>query len=127
VGVGLFDGGTSYLVEHHAPDRHLRLEHLDEMPGDGFALTILVCRQIDLVRPRQQLLELLDLALALLGDDIEGLEPVVHVDTETGPRLPLGLGGDLGGGARQITDVPHRGFDPGIRSEEVGDGAGLGG
>ena len=37
------------LVEDHPPHRHLRLQHLDEMPGDRLAFAVFVCREQQLV------------------------------------------------------------------------------
>ena len=43
------------LVEHHAPHRHLRLQHLEHVPADRLALAILVGREDELVGALQRL------------------------------------------------------------------------
>ena len=50
------------LVEHHALDRHLGPEHLDEVPRDGLALAVLVGREVELVGALQRAPQ--------LGDDV---------------------------------------------------------
>ena len=42
------------LVEDHAPHRDLGLEHLEQVPGDGLALAVLVSGQEELVRVLQR-------------------------------------------------------------------------
>ena len=59
------DGGRGDLVEDHAHHRHPGREHLGEVPGDRLAFAVLVCREVDLARRRDELAELGDL-LALL-------------------------------------------------------------
>ena len=50
------------LVEHHAPHRHLRLQHLAHVPADRLALAILVSCEDELVGALQRRLQ--------LGDDL---------------------------------------------------------
>ena len=76
------------------------------MPGDGLALAVAVGGQIELVDVLEQALQLGDGALLVRADDVERFEVGVDVDPEAGPRLGLVLGGDVGGGPRQIADVP---------------------
>jgi hypothetical protein len=127
VGEGLLDGLFGDLVEDHSPHGHLGLEHLDQMPSDRLALPVLIGGQVELVGLRQQLLQLLDLLLSLLGDDVERFEALIHVDTEASPVLTLRLRRDLRSGAGQISDVPHRRFHGRTLAEKRRDGAGLGG
>ena len=44
-------------------NRDLGLENLEEVPGNGLALAVFVCRQVQLVRLFEELLELGDLLL----------------------------------------------------------------
>ena len=77
------------LVEDHAPDGHLGLEHLDEVPGDRLALAILVRREQELVGGLELAAEVADDALLPGIDDVEGLEVVLDVDSEPGPARLL--------------------------------------
>ncbi len=90
----LVDSGPRDLVKHHALDRHPRLERLEQMPRDRFALAILIRREEELVRVLQRGPQLLDHFLASGGQLVGRLEPVVDVDGET-------LAGEVG-------DVPDR-------------------
>ena len=76
------DGLARDLVEHHALHRHLRLEHLEQVPRDRLALAVLVGREVDLARVLQRRLELGDDVLLVVGDDVDGREVVVDVDPE---------------------------------------------
>ena len=53
------------LVEDHPLDRHLGLERLDQVPGDGLALAVLIRGEAELVDLLDQLLQLGDLLLAV--------------------------------------------------------------
>ena len=119
---GAADGVRRDLVEHHAAHRDLRVEHLVQVPCDGLALAVLVRGQVELVGAGQQVLELLDLLLLRGVDDVQRLEVVVDVDTETGPRLLLEPGRDLGGLVGQVTDVADAGLDHVPRPEITRDG-----
>ena len=77
------------LVEHHPLDRHLRLQHLEQVPGDRLALAVLVRREQELGGVLQLALQLVDLLLLVGIDDVERLEVVVDVDAEARPRLLL--------------------------------------
>ena len=57
------------------------------MPGDRLAFPVLVCREIDLARSTDEAAKLGDLFPLLPGHDVQGLEVIVDVDAETGPRL----------------------------------------
>ena len=95
------------------------LERLQQVPGDGLALAVLVCREVELVGAGQQRLQLGDLRPLLRGDHVERLEAVLGVDAEPGPRLALVLGRHVGGAARQVADVPDRGLDDVAVAEET--------
>ena len=75
------------LVEDHPSHGNLRLEHLEEVPCDGFAFTILVRRKEKLVGTLELLLEFGDGRLLVGVDDIEGGETIVCVDCVLGPGL----------------------------------------
>ena len=55
-----------------------------------------------------------------------GLEVVVYVDAEPGPRLALVLGRDLGRAVGHVADVADAGLDHVALAEVPGDGPGLG-
>ena len=77
------------LVEDHPADRYARLQRLQQVPGDGLALAVLIRREVELGGVFQQRLELGDLGLLVGGDDVERLEAVVDIYAEPGPRLRL--------------------------------------
>ncbi len=112
VGHGVVDGGRGDLVEDHPLDRHPGLQLLQQVPGDGLALTVLVGGEQQLVGVAQGRLEPAEHVLLLVVDHIGGLEAVLHVDAE-----PLGL---------QVADVADGGFDHVVPAEEPRDGARLG-
>jgi hypothetical protein len=107
-GEGVPDGFRGDLVKHHPPHRHLRVEHLEEVPGDRFPLPVLIGGEIQLTGFLEETAQFADLLLLLAGDDVEGLEAVVHVDAEPGPLLLLVGLGDVVGPARQVADVTDR-------------------
>ena len=112
VGDRIGDGRLGDLVEHHALDRHLRLEVLQQVPGDDLAFAVLVCREVELGGVLEQRPQLLDDLLAPAGELPFGLEAVVDVDAEA-------LGGQVG-------DVAHGGADVVPATEMAGDRLGLG-
>ena len=59
------------LVEHHPLDRHVRLEHLEEVPRDRLALAVLVGREVELARVLQRGLELGHDVLLVGGHDVD--------------------------------------------------------
>jgi hypothetical protein len=85
---------------------HLGLERLEQVPGDGLALAVLIGGEEELVRALEQVLELGDLRLLVGADDVQRLEVVVDVDAEPRPRLALVLRRHVSGVARQVADVP---------------------
>ncbi len=84
-------------MKHHSLDIDFGLEDLSQMPGDRFALAVLVGRQVELVGLLQGRAELLDYGLLVRRNDIRGNEPGVHVDSE-----PLGF---------EVSDMAHRSLD----------------
>ena len=81
------------LVEDHAAHRDLRLQHLEQVPGDRLALAILVCREQELVGVLQLLAQVGDHVLLVRVDDVVRREVVLDVDGHPSPRLALDLGG----------------------------------
>ena len=120
------DRGPRDLVEDHAPHRHLRLQLLDEMPGDRLAFAVFVRREQELVGVLQLRLQIGDDLLLPRVDDVERLEVLVDVDAEARPGLVLVLRGDLGGVVRQVADVADRRLDDVVLAEVAGDRLRLG-
>ena len=101
------------LVEHHPLDRHRRrrVQHLEQVPGDGLALAILIRREIELGGVLQLGLELADDVLLVRADHVERLEVVVDVDAED---LPTAASGPRARRPRlrgQVADVADRRLD----------------
>ena len=126
VGDGAGDRLRGDLVEDHPAGRHLGLELLEQVPGDGLALAVLVRREQQFVGVLEQALELGDLLPLVAVHDEQRLEVVVYVDTEPGPRLTLVLGRDLGRAVGHVADVADAGLDHVALAEVPGDGPGLG-
>ncbi len=140
---GVADGLGGDLVEHHALYGHggRRVEHLEQVPGDGLALAILICGQVELGGPLQLGLQPLDDVLLVPAHHVERLEVVVDVDAQDLPLALVGLG-HVGRVAGKVPDVAHRGVHgdrpqvgggrhAGVargsgRRQEPGDGLGLG-
>ena len=125
VGDGPGDRLRGDLVEDHAAGRDLGLELLQQVPGDGLALAVLIGGQEELVGVLEQALELGDLLPLVAVHDVQGLEVVVHVNAQAGPRLTLVLGRDIGRAVRHVPDVADAGLDHVALAEVPGDGAGL--
>ena len=126
VGERLLDRALGDLVEDHPARRHLRLELLEEMPGDRLALAVLVCRQQQLVGVLQLALQVGDHALLVRVDHVVGLEPVVDRDAERAVPLPFVLR-DVRRTLRQVADVADAGLDDEPGAEIAGDCLRLGG
>lgn len=43
-----FDGLAGDLVEHHAMNGNLGLQHLEQVPGDGLTLAVLISCEVEL-------------------------------------------------------------------------------
>ena len=123
---GPLDGRPGDLVEDHALDRDGGGQDLEQVPGDGLALAVLVGGQVDLAGLLDQLLQLGHLGLLLGRDHVERLEAVVHVDAQAAPRLVLVGGRDLVGSPGQVPDVADGGLDHVVGPEQAGDRLGLG-
>ena len=124
-GQGGADGPRGDLMEDHALHRHLGLEHLQQVPGDGLPLAIFIGGEVDLRGLLEQGLELLDLLLAPGGEHIEGLEVVLDVHPRPGPLLFLHRLRDVPSGLRQIAHMADGGFHVIAVAEELPDGPGL--
>ena len=57
-------------MENHPLDRHRRLEHLEQVPGNGLTFAILISCEIELVRILERPLEVGDRFLLLVGHDV---------------------------------------------------------
>ena len=125
VGQRPLDGLGGDLVEHHALDGDLGLELLQQVPGDGLALAVLIGGQEELVGVLQQLLELADLLLLVGVDHVVRGEAVVDVHGELAERALLHVRGQLRG-LREVTDVPDARLDVVPLAEVPGDRARLG-
>ena len=88
---GVADGLGGDLVEHHPLDRHLGVQHLEQVPRDGLALAILIRREVELVGVLQQSPSGAGRGPSCRDDDVERLEVVVDVDAEVCPLLSLVL------------------------------------
>jgi hypothetical protein len=87
VGDGARDRLRGDLVEDHPAGGNLRLELLEQVPGDGLALAVFIGGEVQLVGVLEQRLELGDLLLLVAGHDVERGEVVVNVHAKPGPRL----------------------------------------
>ena len=121
IGQSLLDCGLGDLVKCDAPDGHRRLEDLDKVPADRFALPVFIGREEDLVSLAKKLRQLANMPPALVGDDVHGPEPVLRVDTQSAPGLlPDGLG-SLTGRSGKVPDMPVRRLNPVFGAKEPPD------
>ena len=111
VGDGLRDRLGGDLVEDHPAVGNLRLQFLDQVPGDGLALAVLIRGEQQFVGVLEQVLQLGHLLALIVRDNVEGLEAGVHVDPETGPGLLAVLGRDLRCLVGHVPDVANAGLD----------------
>jgi hypothetical protein len=126
VGDGPGDRLRGDLVEDHPAVRHLGLELLQQVPGDGLALAVFIGGEQEFVGVLEQALELGDLLALVAVHDEQRLEVVVDVDAEPGPRLAPVLGRDLGRAVRHVADVADARLDHVTLAEVPGDRPGLG-
>ena len=120
------DGLRRDLVKDHALDGHGRLEHLEQVPRDGFALAVFISREPQLVGALECPLEVGDRLLLRVGDDVVGLEAVVDVDREFAERALLQLGRKVLG-LDEVANVPDRGLHLIVVAEVFADRLRLGG
>ena len=109
------------LVEDHSLHGHLRLENLDEVPRDGLAFAVFVCREQELVGVPQLRLQVADDRFLLRIHDVERLEVVVDVDAEARPGLLLLGRRNLGGAVWEVADVADRRLDHVVAAEVARD------
>ena len=114
---GFADGRFGDLVEHHALYRHLGLECFKQVPRDRFTFAVRVCCQQEFVGLLELGAQVGDLLFLVGGHDVDRVEALLRVDAEFCPRLVFVLRGDVGGAARQVTDVAHRCFHDVIVAE----------
>ncbi len=95
------------------------------MPGNGFALTVLIGSEVEMVSVLQQALEVCHLLLLVGVYDVQGLEIVVDVDACLSPRLTLVGVRHVGGPLRQITHVADRGLHDKAIAQVTSDRLGL--
>ena len=124
---GVEDRLLGDLVEDHPLDRDagLRLQLVEEVPGDRLTLAVLIGGEVELVGVLEQALELGDVRLLVPGHDVVGLEAVVDVDRQPPPRLVLDLGRGVRGALREVTDVADGGLDDIALAEVLADLASL--
>ncbi len=120
------DGPLGNLVKGYPLDGDLGLQDLQQMPADGFSLTVLIRGQQDLVSLLEQLLEFGDPLLGILGHHINGLILRVRIDAQTGPGFLLVFGRNFRGRAGQIPDMAITGGNFEFLAQKTGDGPGLG-
>ena len=118
------DGLRRDLVEHHALDRDLRLEHLVQMPGDGLAFAVLVGCEQQFVGLFEQLFQLGDLLLLVGVDHVVGLEARFDVHGELRVGALFHRRGQLGG-LGEVANMADGGLYGVVRSEIAADGASL--
>ncbi len=112
-------------MKDHPFDRDLGLEHLEQVPGDGLALAVLIGGQQEFVGVFESALELGDLLLLVPVDDVIRVEAVINVDREPAIRPLLHLLRQFAG-VGQVADVPDAGVDLIVLAEEFTDLLGLG-
>ena len=117
----------SDLVEDHSTNRHLRLQHLEQMPCDGLALAVLVSGQQEFVGTREQLLQFCDALLFAVVHHVVGKETIIGVDRKFGPRFLAETLGEFGRLAGQVADMPIGRLDVVPLAEVLADGLCLGG
>ena len=98
------DGLPGDLAEHHPAHRHLGLEDLQQVPGDGLALAVLIGREESSSESLSARLSSVDAPLLVGVDDVIGGETGVDVDGELPVRALLHFRRQLGG-VRQVADV----------------------
>ncbi len=114
-------------MEDHPPHGDLRLEHLEQMPGDGLSLAVFIRREQELVGALQELLERRDVRLAVRRHQIDGREVVGDIDG-VGVDVLVALAQLLLQLARdgQVTDVTDGGFHDKALPQILLDGGGFG-
>ncbi len=87
------DGLFGDFVKHQPVDRHLRLEHFEQVPTDGLPFAVFVRRQIQVFGLFQQVLQELGLVCSCRAERCRSGEVVVDVDAQVRPGSPLNSAG----------------------------------
>src|SRR5699024_1711853 len=93
------------LVEHHPLGRHLRLELLQQVPGNRLPLAVTIGGQQQLVDVGELLLQRLDGGPLVGLHHVQRRELVVDVHPGARPLLALVLGGHVGRTGGEVTDM----------------------
>jgi hypothetical protein len=115
------------LVEDDPGDGDAGAQRLDQVPADALSLAVLIGCDHQLLGLLEKLPELCHHLLLAGGDDVERLEPLLHVDAQPGPVAILDRRWDLRGRFGKIAHMAHGGRDPVLVREEGPDGPRLGG
>ena len=81
------NGVFGNFMEYQTLYRNLRLENFAKMPADSFSLSIFISCQIELCRPVDKLLELLDLFRLVRRNNVNRVKVFVDVDAQMRPRF----------------------------------------
>ena len=76
------NSGLGDLVEYHPLHGHLRLQVLEQVPRNRFALAVFIGREIELRGVFQERFEFFDYGLAAIRQLIGGLETVLDINIE---------------------------------------------
>ncbi len=109
------------LVEDHPADGHLRLQLLEQMPGDRLALAVFVCCEQELVDVLELALQVGDDALLVGVDDVVRLEVLLDRDAE-GAVLAAHLLRNVRRAVREVADVADARLDQKAVAEVARDG-----
>ena len=123
---GAVDGFLGDFTEGHPVDRHLGLEHFQQVPRDGLALAVPIGCEIESVSVFELGLELGDLFLLVRGHHVVRLEVVINVDGELAHRGLLQFRRQFRR-LREVADVTNGGLNNEALAEVLGDGLALGG
>ena len=123
----LLDGLFGNFVEDHPFDRYFGLQHFVEMPADALAFPVFVRGQNQLVRVFERGAQFGDDLFLGGRDDVERIEILLHIHSQSCPRLFFYFGRNLTGRGRQVADMAHTGFDHIAFGQEVADGFRFGG
>ena len=95
-------------MEHHALHRNLGLQLVEEMPGDGLTLAVLISCEEELVGALERTFQVGDRLLLLVGDHVIRKKAVFHIDGELAERALLKLRRQIFR-LDQVADVADRG------------------
>ena len=107
-------------MEDHPPDGHLRLQHLEQVPGDRLALAILVRREQELVGVGSSCLSCAT-SSSCRGRRRRAARSRARRRRRGAPTAPPCTSRDLGGAVGQVADVADGGLDDEVRPEVAGD------